>query len=164
MTRWKAQSTLLIVGEGYDEVAFLSHIKQFPGVRGLGVQIMIKNARGKGALGVIDCTVKLIANVDYDKVAVLLDTDTDWTPKAMKLAKSKGIQVLTSEPCLEAVLLRALGKKPGDLKELKKQLQPYVSGDATRRENYVEHFGLPVLEAARADEPTIDELLKLFGI
>lgn len=52
MKNWKARKTLLIVGEGYDEVAFLKHLKQFPGVCGQGVEIAIKNAHGKGAAGV----------------------------------------------------------------------------------------------------------------
>lgn len=164
MTNWRARRTLLLVGEGYDEVAFLNHIKQFPGVCGQGVQITIKNARGKGALGVIDWTAKHIANFAYDRVAVLLDTDTDWTPKAQKLARDKRIQVLPSDPCLEALLLRVLGKTPGETKDLKKQFAPFVNDDATRRENYAEQFGAPVLLAVREREPTIDALLKLFGL
>ena len=97
MKKWQAHKTLLVVGEGYDEVAFLNHLKQFPGVCGKGVEITIKNARGKGAAGVIDCAIKLKANAAFDKVAVLLDTDTDWTPAVAKLAKRNSVQVLTSE-------------------------------------------------------------------
>ena len=164
MKKWKAHETLLIVGEGYDEVAFLNHLKQFPGVCGRGVEITIRNARGKGAAGVIDCAIKLKANAAYDQVAVLLDTDTDWTPSVSKLAKQKKIQVLTSDPCLEALLLRVLGKTPVQAKDLKKQFDPYVRNDGTRREDYVEHFGLAVLQAARRTESTIDDLLKLLGI
>ena len=164
MKKWKAHKTLLIVGEGYDEVAFLNHLKQFPGVCGQGVEITIRNARGKGAAGVIDCAIKLKANAAYDKVVALLDTDTDWTATVAKLAKRNEVQVLTSEPCLEALLLRVLGKTPGQAKDLKKQFDPYVQNDGTRREDYGEYFGLPVLQAARQNEPTIDDLLKLLGL
>ena len=164
MKKWKAHQTLLIVGEGYDEVAFLNHLKQFPGVCGRGVEITIKNARGKGAAGVIDCAIKLKANAAYDQVAVLLDTDTDWTAAVAQLAKRKLIQVLTSEPCLEALLLRVIGERPGQARDLKKQFDPYVRNDGTRREDYVEYFGLPVLQAARQNEPTIDDLLTLLGL
>ena len=34
MGKWKARRTLLIVGEGHNEVAFLNHIKQLAAVRG----------------------------------------------------------------------------------------------------------------------------------
>lgn len=164
MKKWKANKTLLIVGEGYDEIAFLSHIKQFPGVCGRGVEITIRNARGKGAAGVIDCAIKLKANAAFDKVAVLLDTDTDWNAAVARNAKRHGIQVFTSEPCLEAMLLRVLGKTPGAAKDLKKQFDPYVKNDGTRREDYTEFFGLPVLQVARQVEPTINELLILLGL
>jgi len=164
MKKWKAHKTLLIVGEGYDEVAFLNHLKQFPGVCGRGVEITIRNARGKGAAGVIDCAIKLKANAAYDQVAVLLDTDTDWTAAVAKLAKRKMIQVLTSDPCLEALLLRVLGETPGQAKDLKKQFAPYVRNEGTRREDYIEYFGLAVLQAARRSESTIDDLLKLLGL
>ena len=154
----------MIVGKGYDEVAFPNHLKQFPGVYGQGVEITIKNARGKGAAGVIDCAIKLQANAAYDSVAVLLDTDTDWNAKVEKLAKQKKIQVLPSEPCLEAMLLRVIGKRPAAGNDLKKQFDPYVQNDGTRREDYQQHFGLAVLQGARHREPTIDGLLSLLGI
>lgn len=164
MKNWKARKTLLIVGEGYDEVAFLNHLKQFPGVCGQGVEITIRNARGKGAAGVVDCAIKLQANAAYDSVAVLLDTDTDWNAKVEKLARQKKIQVLPSEPCLEAMLLRVIGKPPVAGKDLKKQFDPYVHNDGTHREDYEENFGLAVLQAARHREPTIDRLLSLLGL
>ena len=164
MKSWKARKTLLIVGEGYDEVAFLNHLKQFPGVCGQGVEITIRNARGKGAAGVVDCAIKLQANAAYDRVAVLLDTDTDWTAKVEKLARQKKIEVFTSEPCLEAMLLRAIGRQPIVGKDLKRQFDPYVQNDGTRREDYAEHFGLAVLQGARHRETTIDRLLTLLGV
>ncbi len=36
MAIWKAQRTLLIVGEGYHEEAFLGHVKQIYAPRGCG--------------------------------------------------------------------------------------------------------------------------------
>ena len=49
MAIWKAQRTLLIVGEGRHEEAFLNHVKQLYAPRGCGLSVTIKNARGKGA-------------------------------------------------------------------------------------------------------------------
>ena len=78
--------------------------------------------------------------------------------------KTQKIEVFTSEPCLEAMLLRVIGKQPIAGKDLKKQFDPYVQNDGTRREDYAEHFGLAVLQVARHREPTIDRLLSLLGI
>ena len=123
----------------------------------------IKNARGKGAMHVIDWTIKQIANAEYDKVAAMLDTDKDWSPTVAKQARVKKIQVLASEPCFDAVMLRLLGLRAEDeAKVMKKTLAPYLNGDPTDRMNYAKHFGADCLEAGRAREPTIDALLKLF--
>ena len=164
MTVWKAQRTLLIVGEGYHEVAFLTHVKQLYVQRGCGLAVTIKNARGKGAMHVIDCAIKLSANVAYDTVAAMLDTDKDWSPVVERQAREKGIQVMASETCFDAVMLRLLGQPAkGNAKTLKKRLASYVKNDATISQSYAEHFGKACLEAGRGKEPTINTLLKLFG-
>ena len=163
MPIWKARRTLLIVGEGRDEEAFLNHVKQLYAPRGCGLSVAIKNARGKGALHVIGWTARQIANADYDAVAALLDTDADWNSKTERLARTRKIKVLKSEPCFEAMMLRLLGVTTiGDAKTLKKQFAPYVNHDATQRNHYITNFGPVCLQAGRTKEPTIDALLRLF--
>lgn len=155
---------MLIVGEGRHEEAFLNHLKQLYVPRGCGLSVTIKNARGKGALHVIKWTIGQVANADYDTVAALLDTDTGWDAKTEKLARVKKIQVLKSEPCFEAMMLRLIGKPAiGDAHALKKQLAPFVKNDATQRDHYAENFGSECLNAGRGKEPAIDALLKLLG-
>ena len=72
MRKWQIQKTLLIVGEGNSEVAFLKHIKNIFCARGNGQQITIKNAHGKGAQHVIEWTIRQINIANYDQTAVLL--------------------------------------------------------------------------------------------
>lgn len=164
MAIWKAQRTLLIVGEGYHEEAFLSHVKQIYAPRGCGLAVTIKNARGKGAMHVIDWTIKQIANAQFDVVAAMLDADTDWSPSVERQARRKKIQVLASDPSFDAVMLRLLGVNvEEEAKTLKRKLSPYLANDPTQRKNYELHFGKGCLEAGRTKEPTIDALLKLFG-
>lgn len=162
MTKWQAKRTVLLVGEGRHEEAFLNHVKRLYVPRGSGLAVTIKNARGKGARHVIEWTGKQIANIAYDKVAALLDTDTDWTPAVKKLARTKRIQVLASDPCFDAVMLRLLGQPAtGDAKNLNRRLAAFLHGDPTDPASYLERFGKDCLEAGRADEATIDALLKL---
>lgn len=164
MAIWKALRTVLIVGEGYHEEAFLNYLKKLYVPRGCGLSVTVKNAHGKGALNVIDYATRQSANADYDKVAALLDTDTDWNAKAEKLAKIKRVQVLKSEPCFEAMMLRLLGKSTvGDAHALKKQFAPFVNNDPTQRDHFAQYFGPACLQEGRSKEPTIDALLKLFG-
>ena len=121
----------------------------------------IKNARGKGARHVVDWTARQAANRAYDAVAVLLDTDTDWSSAVVEIARKKRIGILKSEPCLEALLLRVLGHTPvGDADSLKRQLRTLI-GDPVDSRSYAARFTIEVLEASRGREPTIDGLLAL---
>lgn len=165
MSKSRAQKqTLLLVGEGYDEEAFLKYLKSQLIGRNAGLEVKIKNAKGKGAKHVIEWTIRQAKNADYDKVAALLDTDTDWTPTAKKQAKSKKIVVLESDPCFEAMLLRLLGVMPEiDSKKLKKQFEPCVNGASGLPENYGINFHPDFLKSRRHLEKTIDELLKLLN-
>ena len=75
------QRTVLLVGEGYAEVAFIEHLKTLYVSRGCGLALTVKNARGKGALHVVDVAIRQSRNAAFDVRAVLLDTDTDWNEK-----------------------------------------------------------------------------------
>lgn len=164
MMGWKTHRTLLIVGEGDTEVAFLTHVKRLYAPRGCGLMVTIKNAHGLGAKHVIDWTRRQTANADYDAVAAMLDTDQDWSEAVAKQAKSARIEVLKSEPCFEAMMLRLLGQSTaGDSKALKRRFAPYVNNDQMRPENYATNFGKAFLDASRNKEPSLDALLKLFG-
>ncbi len=164
MRTWKAQRTLLIVGEGAVEEAFLTHAKRLYVPRGCGLSVKVTNAHGKGAGHVVDWTIRQMANSQYDSVAVLLDTDTGWTPTVEKRARQKKICVLQSTPCIEAVLLRILGQSDaGDSRALKKRFAPYVNNESTNPDQYLKHFGDTVLAARRRTEPAIDALLTLLN-
>lgn len=154
--------TLLIVAEGYHDEAFLRHVRGFDQVRGCGKQISIKNARGKGALGVINQTVRYCMNTSYDEVAVLFDTDTDWGAEAQKIADEHKFILLKADPCFEALLLRSINVRPkGDLK---KQLAPFVNNNPMEPFHFELHFGLASLQSARSKEPTIHRLLGLLSL
>jgi hypothetical protein len=164
MSKFRRQKqTLLLVGEGYDEEAFLKYLKSQLVGRDAGLEVKIKTARGKGAKHVIEWTIRQAKQAEYDVVAALLDTDTDWTPAVQKQARAKKIIVLTSDPCFEAMLLRLIGVTPEiDTKKLKKQFEPYVNGVSTIPEHYAHHFDTEFLKSKRSLEVTIDGLLKLF--
>ena len=107
----RAARTVLLVGEGDAEVLFLQHLKSLYVQRGSGVAVTIKNARGKGAAHVVDFARRQSSNAAFDAVAALLDTDTDWSDKTQAAARKARVQVITCEPCLEAVLL-AVHQRP----------------------------------------------------
>ena len=164
MTIWRTYRTLLLVGEGRTEEAFLQYIKCLYAPRGCGLSVKVKNARGKGARHVVEWTGRQLAIARYDAVAVLIDTDKDWSESVARRAKAARILVLKSEPLFEAMMLRLLDQSDvGDSKTLKGRFAPFVRNDALRAENYADYFGRDFLEAQRGREATIDALLSLFG-
>lgn len=141
------KETLLLVGEGSDELAFLNYLKSLLVPRGAGLVLTIKNAKGKGAKHVIEWTIRQSASTQYDKVAVLFDTDTDWSSIVEKQAKKHKIYLLKSEPCFEAMMLRILNITPElGSQKIKKQFAMFVNNDATESQNYSKYFTINVLK------------------
>ena len=103
--RRQVARTVLVVGEGDAEVRFLQHLKALYVLRGSGVVVTIKNARGKGAAHVVDFAVRQSRNAAYDLVVALLDTDADWNDQTRAAARKGKVHVVPCHPCLEAVLL-----------------------------------------------------------
>lgn len=162
---WKTNQTILLVGEGADEEAFLNHVKSSFVHRESGKSVKVKNAQGKGAAHVVEWTIRQMATADYNIVAVMVDTDKDWTPETRQKAEDKGILLLPSTPCFEAVMLRLLGQNQnGNAQELKKQFAPYVHNKTTESESYQNHFGREHLLTNRLNDPSIDRLLQVLGV
>ncbi|MDD5000445.1 MAG: RloB domain-containing protein [Thiomonas arsenitoxydans] len=155
--------TLLLVGEGETEQAFLQHVKALYVQRGSGLRVTVRCAHGKGAGHVVDYAIRQRIH-QFDQVAVLLDTDDGWSAAVQKRAQEKRIHVLKSEPCIEAMLLRAIGQSAnGSAKDLKARLAPFVLGDALDPRHYGAHFGADALQVGRKIEPTLDDLLRLLA-
>lgn len=155
-------ATLLLVGEGETEEAFLKHVKALYAPRGCGLQVTVRCARGKGAAHVVDVAVRQRRTADYDTVAALLDTDTDWNVAVARSAAEHRIHVLRSQPMFEAMMLRAVRRSSeGTAEELKRRFAPLVNGDGLDPRNYGPHFGDEALRAARRSEATLDLLLGL---
>jgi hypothetical protein len=116
MKQWCIRKTLLLVGEGLHDEAFLRHVKHLFAPRGCGLVVTVKNAHGKGALNVVNFAIRQRASADYDRCVVMTDTDTDYDDRVVALAAGRNIKIIASHPCIEALLLRVLKKKPGNPK------------------------------------------------
>ena len=157
--RRRAARTVLLVGEGDAEVLFLQHLKSLYVQRGSGVAVTIKNARGKGAAHVVDFARRQSSNAALDAVAALLDTDTDWSDKTQAAARKARVQVITCEPCLEAVLLDichapASGRSST---QLKRDFAERFDRPA-HQVAYATHFEANVIEHAQARVQVVQQL------
>ena len=80
--------TLLLVGEGETEQAFLQHLKALYVQRGSGLRVTVRCAHGEGAGHVVDYAIRQRIH-QFDQVAALLDTDTGWSIAVQKRAQEK---------------------------------------------------------------------------
>jgi len=160
-----ARRTLLVVGEGYAEVAFLKHIRDLYTCGGAGCSMAIANARGKGAQHVVAYAVRTARATAHDQVAALLDSDTDWNEKVEAVARIKKISVLLCQPCLEGPLLHIHGVAlDRSTAEHKKDFRDRFGGDAHDAGLLEKCFPKELLDDARARVPLLTGLLSLLGV
>ena len=156
-------ATLLLVGEGDAELVWLGHLKRLYVARGDGLVVTLKNAHGKGAAHVVDVAIRQSLNAAFDVKAVLLDTDTDWTPQVKILAEEAGVEVVAATPCLEGLLLRAHGYRVTGRTSarLKSDFAKRFGADALDLKGYQEHFSRSFVEESRKHVSEIDQILRL---
>lgn len=158
------RETVLVVGEGYAEYHFLRHVRALYTSDHQGAHMAVGNARGKGAGNVVDYATRMSRQAQYDRVGALFDTDVDWTPSVQKKARSAGIKVLPSTPCLEAFLLEVIGQnRDCDTEEHKSRFLNVFGGEAHREGLIVAAFPREILDAARPRVALLRDLLLLIG-
>ena len=159
----RVRQTLLVVGEGDCEEAFLKHLRTLYCSGGVGVAVTICNAHGKGPENVIEHTARKARIYSYDQRLAFLDTDIAWTDKLKKDARKSKIEMIGSTPCLEGMLLSILERhSPEHSPNCKKALQQLLGVDLTERLHYVQPFPIAVLEAARQRISELHRLLLYF--
>lgn len=105
------RQTLLVVGEGDSEEAFLKYLRELYCCDGKGVSVTVRNAHGKGPDHVIDHTIRQSRMYSYNVCAAFLDTDISWTAQLEKRAHQNKIAMVGSIPCFEGLLLAILGER-----------------------------------------------------
>lgn len=164
------RETLLIVGEGEAEIAFVRYVKRLY-ADSLGRAVQERNARGKGGRNVLDTALRMASNNRaYDKVVLLLDTDTDWDDACRDKARrsrvaKRGVAVIESDPCLEAWLLKILGADiEGDTRHMKREFKRHTGYEA-HEPHWMERVLNPgLLDLARERVPQLAELMNHMGI
>lgn len=154
--------TVLLVGEGPSDKAFLEHLKGLYISRGCGIHVTIRTAYGKGPEHVIDTVKRQARNADFEWKTALLDKDIPWTPKVIKDAARNKVVLIGSTPCLEGLLLKILGQPVPDVcVTCKDRLYPRLSGRPTQPSSYAALFPKAVLETKRAMITDLEKLIKI---
>jgi hypothetical protein len=157
------RKTLLAVGEGKADAAFLKYLRSiYCSGRG-GVKVTVRDASGKGPSNVIGTAIGALRISSYDKKLCLLDTDLEWTKENKSDAKRKKIELVGSAPCLEGLLLQILGRAvPASSLDCKRQLKIITGKDMFDADDYAANFPYAELQNLRAGIAELDKLLRLF--
>ena len=155
-----ARHTILLVGEGRADWAFLKHIKSLYISRGCGVSATVRNAHGKGPDHVVDYAIRQCRNAAYDRIVALLDTDLDMSATIRRRAKSKKVQIIGVTPCIEGFLLKILREHvPSMSADCKARVGDTLPARLTSPEDYKEKFPKELLDERRDDVPELRKLL-----
>lgn len=160
----QARRTVRIVCEGEAEVCLVRHVRQLYTAGGQGHAVTHRNARGKGGRCVLDLALSPQVRLGVDVIAILVDTDQDWDDTQRRRAQGRRVEVLESEPCLEAWLLQVAGHPaPEDSDRCKRAFRAAFGADAHDPDVYARHFDRAVLDGARGRVAVLDQLLRLLG-
>lgn len=152
-------TTLLIVGEGIHEKAFLQHMKSiYDGENNQTVKI--DAASGGSPIEIIDDTIRKYNHADYDKKVILLDADITIRQQDWDKARKNNIELIISSPvCLEGMLLAILEYRVAEFSsatDCKKRLHQLLSGDPTKSSSYAQSFSKSTL-----DSTTLNQIVRL---
>ena len=158
--RRTARHTILLVGEGATDAAFLEYIMSLYITRGCGVSAKVIHASGKGPDNVVNHAIRQRQNKDYDRVVTLLDNDLEMSITARKRAKSKKIAIIKTTPCLEGLFLKILGKNvPGSSANCKAQVGIKPPTRKNARAYYQKNFPKQFLDERRNKVSELRRLL-----
>lgn len=157
-------ASLIVVGEGIHDRAFLNHMKDNYDGRKTGQVVKIESSDGGSPRNIL-MSAKKSQEAAYDKRYVLMDSDVTIQQQDWAYAKKHKIDVILSTPvCLEGMLLDVLGivVKAGSCGDsCKAQLKPHLGGCPTQKTSYQKSFSKKVLDAT--DKEQIVKLRELIS-
>lgn len=162
----RCKKTVLLVGEGPCEWAFLKHLVGLMQTRSGSFSAHVENAHGGSPDIVLHSTKKLLAQRAYNVCVVLMDTDRPWPSSlARNIGKTRMVYVRAT-PCLEGLLLQIIAHKRSSKNtttDACKRLvyDAYVvERHRTEPAAYAKHFPIELLLKSRERCPALDEILR----
>ncbi|WP_221796227.1 hypothetical protein [Oceanobacter mangrovi] len=149
--RTVAETTLLVVGEGADDKAFITHMKGLfyqrqPGQKGPKIEA----GDGGSADVIITNSLRTFRNAAYNRKLLVLDSDLPPSLAKARKAEEAGFEIILWAPqCLEGALLDVLGETVNShetSQNLKARLHPQLADHHTKPEAYGVLFTKPVLD------------------
>lgn len=157
------RKTLLVVGEGDTEVAFLKYLRSLYCSKGQGTEVTIVNAHGKSPESIVNTTIRHAGSAAFDKKVCLLDTDVPWPIAVCTKANKYKIAMLGATPCVEGLFLDILGIPiPHIIDQCKPKIASMFNFKLTDERNYLRVFDKNKLNEARHRVATLNDLLNFY--
>jgi hypothetical protein len=162
----QANWTVLAIGEGETEKAFLQFLKGLYNRREDSISIKLAYAGGGNPECVIDHAIKLNPKT-YDHAFVLLDQDVPCRPSYQTKARKNRLELIWCVPCVEGLFLKILEpafypptKTTSDCKRL---LEDKYLGEREKLdpEKYAKIFSRDLLEDRRGQVVELDRIVRL---
>ncbi len=165
----QTKKTILFVGEGPTEKAFLQYIKELHITRDMNVVVKVECGAGGSPESVVERAVRLKGSRAYDACFVLIDQDRPYAPDtvlARRAKKKPPVNILLSTPCIEGLLLTILdhqgfSQNTATSDDCKRMLRDhYMPADKmTDKRSYVRLFSKERLNDRRACVAELGKIL-----
>ncbi|KAF3978907.1 MAG: hypothetical protein HFP76_10565 [Methylococcales symbiont of Iophon sp. n. MRB-2018] len=158
----RTKQTILFVGEGKTEVAFIKHLKSlYQPERSPPVRVDTQDGGDAGKI--LPTALKRPNTEARDAIVCLYDLDKDLPVEYLKKAKDKKFVLIGAKPCIEGFMLDILEKKrPHSTKNCKHKMHPMLGGKGKETDlNSYKIFTKEILEKSRRLLPNLDLILSL---
>ncbi len=165
----KTKTTVLMVGEGPKDKAFLRHLQDIYVSRDGDIAVKIECASGGSPRSIVEKAIRLRGARDYDKCVVLIDQDRvleDDRELRKRMKEHPPIQIIWIKPCMEGLLLEIL-KYPDFSRHnvsssfCKSQFRLHIPIDRqTEKLSYMRLFPKATIDLCRGKIHDLDAILK----
>lgn len=144
----RALKSLLIVGEGAHDQAFVEYLRLLYDGRETGQTVRVRAGDGGSPGDLLEKMIKRYQHIAYDRRVLLLDDDVQISQPARGIARQHGIEIIVSRPvCLEGMLLDVLGVPvPSTAQSCKSSLHPMLDGHPAAKRSYHRCFPQSLLD------------------
>ncbi len=166
----RTKKTILIIGEGSTEKAFLQYIKGLYITRDMDISIKIECGSGGSPRNVVEKAIRLCGSRGYDKCFVLIDADIPLRADRKlfsRMKKRPKIIVLKSTPCIEGLFLVILGYAGNNSSNQCKNIfeSKYLAPNKkTDKRSYEHLFSKDMLDEKRILIIELNNILKAMSI
>lgn len=169
----RTKTTILIVGEGPTEKAFLQYLKDMYITREMDIAVKVECGSGGSPRSVVEKAVRLKGSRAYDKCFVLVDSDLPFEPDGeleKRMRRKPHIEMLNATPCIEGLLLAILdtgfSQQATTSVESKRifETNHLPEDKKTDKRSHERIFSRQVIEERRTVVPELDAILKAIGI